>query len=123
MMIGYSDRYYQGNNEMALAPSLNEQPVVKLSNWAIIELESGIRFFIGREEGHEDKLRTSTPIREFDNDTMTGFTQSGRVYNLVGEPRENPLEDFDFIVLAAMFRIDPRTVSVIEVVRPSPALH
>jgi hypothetical protein len=108
---------------MGLVPSVDKQPSVVLTNWAIFQLEDGLRFFVGKEEGSIDKLRTSTPIKSLDEITMTGITESGRVYKLIGKPRPNPMEDFACNVIFAAYGIDRETVSVVELNVPSHSIH
>ncbi|NTF17111.1 hypothetical protein G6L37_01535 [Agrobacterium rubi] len=108
---------------MSRVPSPSEQPVIDLKNWTIFELEDGLRFFMGEEDGQDDSIRTSTPILELDETTMTGVTASGRLYNLVGEPRPDPLEDISVQIVASIIGVDLRYVSVIEMNRPTHPFH
>jgi len=82
-----------------------------------------MRFFIGEEEGFDERIRTSTPIMEFDESTMTGVTQSGRIYNLVGDAGPDPLEDFSIKLVAGIIGLNLQSVSVVEVERPSHRFH
>lgn len=109
--------------QMSRVPSPSEQPVIDLKNWTIFELEDGLRFFMGEEDGQDDSIRTSTPILELDETTMTGVTASGRLYNLVGEPRPDPLEDISVQIVASIIGVDLRYVSVIEMNRPTHPFH
>lgn len=108
---------------MQRAPSPEEQPEVSLSNWAILELEDGARFFMGDLDGHPGRIRTSTPIRMFDPATMTGVTQSGRIYHLRGEPRSNPTEDIAIQIAARVIGLDLSSVTVVEVDKPAHHYH
>lgn len=108
---------------MGSVPNVESQPAVDLKNWAIIQLADGIRFFVGEEDGKIGKLRTSTPITSIDEIALTGVTESGRVYRLVGRPRPNPMEDFACNVMFDLFGIDRETVAIVELNAPSYSLH
>lgn len=108
---------------MGLLPSVEKQPAVDLKNWAILQFDDGIRIFVGEEDGKFGKLRTSTPITSLDETSLTGVTESGRVYRLVGSPRPNPMEDFACNVMFDVYGIDRETVSVVELNAPSYSLH
>ena len=63
--------------------NITVEPMVILSNWSIMELNDGSRHFVGYnvllKEG-----RVSSAIQTFDKNTMSGITNSGRVYKLDG---------------------------------------
>lgn len=70
--------------------SIKETPEIELSNWKIYEVESEswpkkTKHFVGYNLT-EGEGRVSSAIVEFDYETMTGRTKSGRVYKLVGSP-------------------------------------
>jgi hypothetical protein len=109
--------------QMGLVPNVEKQPAVNLKNWAIFQLEDGSRFFVGEEDGKVGKLRTSTPITSLDETSLTGITESGRVYRLIGSPRPNPVEDFACNVMFSVYGIDRDTISVIDLNVPSQRLH
>jgi hypothetical protein len=108
---------------MGSVPNVEKQPAVDLKNWVVFQLEDGSRFFVGEEDGKIGKLRTSTPIKSLDATTLTGVTESGRVYRLIGKPRHSPLEDFACNLMFFVYRIDRATISVINIDVPSHSLH
>jgi hypothetical protein len=108
---------------MGSVPSVEKQPAVDLKNWAIFQLEDGLRIFVGEEDGKVGKLRTSSPITSIDETSLTGTTESGRVYRLIGKPRSDPMEDFACNVMFSVYGIDRGTVSVIDLNVPSHSLH
>jgi len=65
------------------AASVNNQPQVQLTNWTIKKMKEG-NFFIGDEVGMRGSGRVSTAIVTYDETTKKGVTQSGRVYELLG---------------------------------------
>jgi hypothetical protein len=70
--------------------TVENQPMIVLSHWAVYAPPSDLttHIFFGYEFS-EDHGRKSSPIKHFDKDTMTGTTESGRVYKLVGDPGLN----------------------------------
>lgn len=60
-----------------------EEPEIALEVWAIVIVPEGHAHFAGSHEG--TRLRLSTVIEEFDLETMTGTTASGRRYRLAGD--------------------------------------
>ena len=71
-----------GGGVWSAAP-VSEEPSIRLSNWQIKKTTTGNHFCgysIGGREG-----RASTRIVTFDPETKKGITESGRVYQLVGE--------------------------------------
>lgn len=104
-------------------PSPEVQPEIRLGNWTVFELADGRRFFMGEAEGAEERMRTSTPIVRFDKTNMTGVTQSGRIYHLVGDPRPDPLEDFSVRMTAGLMGLDLSSVQVVDIVSATPSLH
>jgi hypothetical protein len=68
------------------------EPVTKLTHWQVFSIPSLDRgkgrdhHFNGRAAGSGDPGRVSSRIVEFDSETMTGITRSGRKYQLVGPP-------------------------------------
>lgn len=74
---------------------VTDEPEVKLSHWSIRESLSegsyakGSRHFVGLTESRSSG-RVSTPILEFDPVSCKGRTESGRVYELVGESGSHP---------------------------------
>jgi hypothetical protein len=107
---------------MNRVPNPSDQPIINLTKWTILEM-NGVRVFIGQEQELSHRIRISTPLIKFDPETMTGVTRSGRIYNLIGEPRPEPLEDSTVRYAAGIWGIDLDQVTVIEIARPSPRLH
>lgn len=70
-------------------PPVSAQPEISLSRWSVKETSSGERHFVGYNLG-EHEGRASTAVRCFDPETLTGVTESGRVYHLVGPPGNDP---------------------------------
>lgn len=67
---------------------VKDQPHITLAQWQVFELPNGDRHFCGYHYlGREG--RVSSRIEDFDPETMTGRTRSGRVYKLAGEPGLN----------------------------------
>jgi hypothetical protein len=67
-----------------IAP-VNEEPAVSLLQWSIRETNDGTRHFIGSDE-RDSTGRVSSQVITFDRVTLRGQTQSGRVYQLIGQP-------------------------------------
>jgi hypothetical protein len=63
--------------------SVEEQPVVWLERWRVIQTDLGTRHFAGFSVEDQDS-RVSTPILSFNGADRTGVTASGRRYVLVG---------------------------------------
>jgi len=75
------------------APDVEVQPDVTLVSWRIFEVsseqwEGRTRHFCGYLLNDREG-RCSTPIVEFDKNTMIGKTQSGRIYHLKGKSGHN----------------------------------
>lgn len=68
--------------------SVEETPEIELGRWTIFEVENGDRHFCGYNIT-EGSSRVSSKIVEFDKERMTGKTNSGRVYKLVGHNAAN----------------------------------
>lgn len=71
------------------AAPVADEPVATLQRWQVMILPNGDRHFCGFLAN--GKVRISTPIVEFDADTQTGKTQSGRYYRLDGPPSDDCL--------------------------------
>lgn len=63
---------------------VSELSVIPLSRWRIFELSDGTRHFVGTDM-FDRSGRVSSPIVAFDAATMRGTTQTGRIYELVGQ--------------------------------------
>lgn len=61
------------------------RPSLTLSEWRIIELKDGARHFVGYH-AETGSGRVSSAIKAFDPAARRGITDSGRVYQLAGEP-------------------------------------
>lgn len=72
---------------MSLLPStpIEEQPVVWLERWRVLQAELVFRHFVGFSIADQDG-RVSTRILSFNAVERTGITASGRRYILVGPP-------------------------------------
>ncbi|SMG36901.1 hypothetical protein SAMN06265784_103431 [Paraburkholderia susongensis] len=57
---------------------------IPLSQWRIFELPDGSRHFVGVDM-FDRSGRVSSPIATFDAASMRGTTQTGRIYELVGQ--------------------------------------
>lgn len=68
--------------------SIQEVPEIQLRNWQIMETERGERHFIGYNIT-EGAGRVSSAIQEFDIKNRRGITNSGRIYELLGDPGNN----------------------------------
>lgn len=62
----------------------SELPRIPLSQWRVFELADGSRHFVGVDM-FDRSGRVSSPIVTFDAATMQGTTQTGRIYELVGQ--------------------------------------
>lgn len=70
---------------------VEDEPVVTIIDWRIFEVSvSGrkTRHFVGYST-KESEGRVSSAIQNFDINTMKGITNSGRVYQLSGNPYYN----------------------------------
>jgi hypothetical protein len=67
-----------------IAP-VNDEPGVSLLQWSILETNDGTRHFVGADE-RDSTGRVSSQVVMFDRLTLRGQTQSGRVYQLIGQP-------------------------------------
>ena len=65
-------------------PPSDDAPDVTLSSWRILEIDEGTRHFVGVDV-LDFTGRVSSAITTFDRATLRGRTQSGRVYQLVGQ--------------------------------------
>jgi hypothetical protein len=67
-----------------IAP-VNDEPEVSLLQWSILETDDGTRHFVGADERNSTG-RVSSHVITFDRLNLRGQTQSGRVYQLIGQP-------------------------------------
>jgi hypothetical protein len=70
--------------------SVTDQPSVSMKNWRVIELNQH-KHLIGFAI-ETSKVRSTSAIAEV-NDRGEVVTESGRAYNLIGEPGGSPLVD------------------------------
>lgn len=84
--------------------ALTVEPEISLVHWRIMETERHERHFIGARLD-DGTGRVSTAIVEFDPDGMTGVSQSGRVYKLLGTPGWNENADYVWSAWRAVNRI------------------
>lgn len=72
------------------APEVNEQPTLRVYRWRVYgDTDSGVLVCEMPETG---KIRVTSPIEFWDTETGKLLTESGRVYELVGDQAENCLE-------------------------------
>lgn len=64
--------------------SASELPKIPLSRWRIFELPDGSRHFVGVDM-FDQSGRVSSPIVTFDPVARQGTTQTGRIYELIGQ--------------------------------------
>jgi hypothetical protein len=68
---------------------VDEVPELRLRDWAVYQCRlAGTRHFVGWNIT-EQEGRVSSAIQAFDAERRRGVTESGRVYELVGEPGRN----------------------------------
>lgn len=76
-------------------PSINEEPNVILSSWAVYRITWKMPnkteisdHFVGFNSNSQDG-RVSSPIVKYDNETCLGASRSGRIYELKGNSGYN----------------------------------
>ncbi|RKE39529.1 hypothetical protein B0G76_5957 [Paraburkholderia sp. BL23I1N1] len=67
-----------------IAP-VSDEPGVSLLQWSILETDDGTRHFVGTDE-RDSTGCVSSEVVTFDRLTLQGETQSGRVYQIIGQP-------------------------------------
>ncbi|KAF1038624.1 MAG: hypothetical protein GAK33_01960 [Burkholderia lata] len=67
-----------------IAP-VSDEPGVSLIQWSILEIDDGTRHFVGAD-ARDSTGRVSSHVVTFDRLNLRGQTQSGRVYQLIGQP-------------------------------------
>jgi hypothetical protein len=76
-----------------LTAPIDREPQIRLASWSVRELPRGDRHFVGWNiRGVEG--RVSSRIVSFDPETRRGVTNSGRVYELVGDGGANLDADY-----------------------------
>ncbi|MBU9517615.1 hypothetical protein KTE45_03950 [Burkholderia multivorans] len=65
--------------------AVSDEPGVSLIRWSILETDDGTRHFVGIDE-RDSTGRVSSQVVTFDRLALRGETQSGRVYQLIGQP-------------------------------------
>lgn len=73
--------------------SVETQPSVALTSWKIFEVDGETRHFVGADSC-DFTGRVSSAVVEFDVSTMRGVTQSGRIYELRGNPGDSEQADY-----------------------------
>lgn len=73
--------------------SVEGQPSVDLVLWKIFEVDGDTRHFVGADTS-DFSGRVSSAVVEFDVSTMRGVTQSGRIYELQGNPGDSEQADY-----------------------------
>jgi hypothetical protein len=79
---------------MPIKDEAGDSGEVRLRRWRVMEIEAheGIRSrHVFGHEAKKSRGRASSPIIEFDRDTMTATTRSGSKYKLVGLPGNSRL--------------------------------
>lgn len=90
------------------ASSVAEVPVVRLGRWRVYEAcDTKARHFAGHNLDR-DTGRVSCAITAFEPALRRGRTESGRIYELVGEPSPEPDADAQYVwtVWCALNRLD-----------------
>jgi hypothetical protein len=97
-------------NSLWRATPITQTPSIALSRWSIWET-GGQLYFVGYNET-EREGRVSSAIREFDIATMRGRTDSGRIYQLIGEFGHDPDGIYVWSIMLANSKIaDARDVT------------
>ena len=73
-------------------PPVEEEPMIRLSNWQVIEVSGECRLVGYHAAGHEGRL--STPIQVIESQGLRAVTRSGRVYVLEGPAGSHPDADW-----------------------------
>jgi hypothetical protein len=73
--------------------SISELPKIPLSRWRIFELADGSRHFVGIDM-FDQSGRVSSPIVTFDPVARQGTTQTGRIYELIGQQGWSPQAEY-----------------------------
>lgn len=74
---------------IASAPTVQEQPRLEISDWAILESGCGDQYLMGLHT-YQSRLRLTTPIASFQAAGRLIQTKSGRIYELLGPPTQDP---------------------------------
>ena len=75
------------------ARSVEDQPSIGLMLWKIFEVDEDTRHFVSADSS-DFVGRVSSAVAEFDVSKMSGVTQSGRVYELQGNPGDSEQADY-----------------------------
>ena len=89
--------------------SVYQTPVIGLMNWVVWELPGGDRHFNGYNIT-EYEGRVSSKIVEFDEETGTGTTRSGRKYKLLGISQQGHDGDYVWSRWCRINTVDAETV-------------
>jgi hypothetical protein len=85
--------------------TITDEPSVTLLNWTIKDTAQG-QFFVGDQVGAAG--RVSTKVVEFDENTLTGRTESGRIYKLHGPSGYSSNGEYVWNYYAAANKLTPR---------------
>lgn len=95
------------------APDVSDQPFVSLERWRIFRVPEGDFHLCGiiPASGHDG--RVSSKLVQFDPKTLTGTTQSGRMYKLAGDTGEHRDAAYIRDIWLRVNRIDPNDVTFV----------
>lgn len=77
------------------------EPEISIIVWRVLEIDAGTRHFVGTNI-REFSGRVSSAIVAFDHETLRGRTQSGRIYQLVGNPGRSDSSDYVWLCWCEM---------------------
>lgn len=104
---------------MLYQPDVSEK-TVKLTSWAIYEVESEVldstRHFVGIVSSGDG--RVSSQIQSFDYENMSGITRSGKEYVLIGYPGSSIDSSYVFSKWCVMNQITSVTDVTKEYIQP-----
>lgn len=83
---------------------VSEVPEIVLADFSIIEVDDGVRHFVGYN-CTEREGRVSSAIVQFDIDRRRGVTRSGRVYELQGEPGWNSDAEYTWAAWRRLYQV------------------
>lgn len=87
------------------------EPSVKLSNWAVYELQDGSRHLVGYNTSTRDG-RVSSPVASVSDEGCL-LTRSGRAYTLVGPSGWSADGEYVWSRWCAIYHIDPKSVRLV----------
>ena len=91
------------------------EPAIRLTHWQVFSIpsldgEGRSHHFNGRADRSGDPGRVSSRIVDFDPETMTGTTRSGRKYRLVGSSGFSGDPAYVWDRWASFNKVDPKKV-------------